>query len=172
MKKVMFIIVGMLFALNVNAASLVLTNISGGATTLTPGASVYGSSTVTGDEAVNSSWALSTDTDTNAAFSIGFSSLSSGISVSQVIDNAWVQLLKDGATILTVGPADVFGFTFSYLLESASSYTLNIFGDASGITPTTTQLSVSAVPIPAALFLFAPALLGFFGLRRKAAVAA
>ncbi|MBV1950731.1 MAG: hypothetical protein KUG64_00850, partial [Cycloclasticus sp.] len=29
-----------------------------------------------------------------------------------------------------------------------------------------------AVPIPAALFLFAPALLGFFGLRRKAAVAA
>tara|TARA_R110002095_G_scaffold209934_1_gene196800 strand:+ start:207 stop:344 length:138 start_codon:yes stop_codon:yes gene_type:complete len=33
-----------------------------------------------------------------------------------------------------------------------------------------TCASVSAVPIPAAL-LFAPALLGFFGLRRKAAVA-
>lgn len=31
-----------------------------------------------------------------------------------------------------------------------------------------TQSSVSAVPIPAALFMFAPALLGFFGLRRKA----
>ena len=29
-----------------------------------------------------------------------------------------------------------------------------------------------ATPIPAALFLFAPALLGFFGLRRKAALAA
>ena len=28
--------------------------------------------------------------------------------------------------------------------------------------------AVSAVPVPAALFLFAPALLGFFGLRRKA----
>lgn len=28
--------------------------------------------------------------------------------------------------------------------------------------------SVSAVPVPAALFMFAPALLGFFGLRRKA----
>ena len=34
------------------------------------------------------------------------------------------------------------------------------------------DVKVSAVPIPAALFLFAPALLGFFGLRRKAAVAA
>ncbi len=30
-----------------------------------------------------------------------------------------------------------------------------------------TYNSVSAVPVPAALFLFAPALLGFFGLRRK-----
>lgn len=32
--------------------------------------------------------------------------------------------------------------------------------------------SLSAVPVPAALFLFAPALLGFLGLRRKAALAA
>jgi len=32
--------------------------------------------------------------------------------------------------------------------------------------------NVSAVPIPAALWLFAPALVGFFGFRRKAAVAA
>ena len=34
------------------------------------------------------------------------------------------------------------------------------------------DVSVSAVPVPAALFLFAPALLGFLGLRRKTAVAA
>jgi len=34
------------------------------------------------------------------------------------------------------------------------------------------NLTASAVPVPAALFLFAPALLGFFGLRRKAALAA
>lgn len=31
--------------------------------------------------------------------------------------------------------------------------------------------NVSSVPVPAALFLFAPALLGFLGLRRKAAIA-
>jgi hypothetical protein len=30
-----------------------------------------------------------------------------------------------------------------------------------------TQSSVSTVPVPAALFMFAPALLGFLGLRRK-----
>jgi len=34
------------------------------------------------------------------------------------------------------------------------------------------NVSVSAVPLPAALFLFAPALLGFLGLRRKSALAA
>ena len=34
------------------------------------------------------------------------------------------------------------------------------------------DVSVSAVPVPAALFLFAPALLGLLGLRRKSAIAA
>ena len=34
------------------------------------------------------------------------------------------------------------------------------------------NVQVSAVPVPAALFLFAAALLGFLGLRRKAALAA
>ena len=34
------------------------------------------------------------------------------------------------------------------------------------------NVQISQVPVPAALLLFAPALLGFFGLRRKAAVAA
>jgi len=34
------------------------------------------------------------------------------------------------------------------------------------------DVSVSAVPVPAALFLFAPALLGLLGMRRKTAVAA
>ena len=46
------------------------------------------------------------------------------------------------------------------------------FGDASPIFSAGESLSVSAVPIPAALWLFAPALLGFFGLRRKAQNAA
>lgn len=34
------------------------------------------------------------------------------------------------------------------------------------------NIDVSAVPIPAAVFMFAPALLGFFGLRRKAKITA
>jgi len=33
-------------------------------------------------------------------------------------------------------------------------------------------MNVSAVPIPAAAFLFAPALIGFMGLRRKTNVSA
>ena len=50
-------------------------------------------------------------------------------------------------------------------------YFLDVDG-ISGHTFTGYDLSINAVPVPAALFLFAPALLGFFGLRRKMQAAA
>jgi len=43
---------------------------------------------------------------------------------------------------------------------------VGLFGDGFGI-DNVTYSSVSAVPLPAAAFLFGPALLGFFGFRRK-----
>ena len=53
------------------------------------------------------------------------------------------------------------------MLLAGVTYFFDISG-VSGGTPLTATLSISAVPVPAALFLFAPALLGFLGLRRKA----
>jgi len=47
---------------------------------------------------------------------------------------------------------------------------LSPFGD--GVGALRLDSNISAVPVPAALFLFAPAVLGFFGLRRKSAAAA
>lgn len=68
----------------------------------------------------------------------------------------------DVLSYLTLGVND----TFSFILEA-------IQGDFEfhlaklEITYTPSSASVSAVPVPAALFLFAPALLGLFSLRRK-----
>lgn len=62
-----------------------------------------------------------------------------------------------------------FGLTSTILFSDA------LIGDSEGNGGALTyakldnfQYSVSAVPVPAAAFLFAPALLGFMGLRRKA----
>lgn len=79
-----------------------------------------------------------------------------------------------GFTSLTDFPTyttdiDITGnYSFSVLLIEGVSYALDIL-DASG-NKLEYKVSVSAVPVPAALFLFAPALLGFLGLRRKSAV--
>ncbi|MBQ0841290.1 MAG: hypothetical protein KBT88_16025 [Gammaproteobacteria bacterium] len=44
---------------------------------------------------------------------------------------------------------------------------MNVFNAAFGSTVSLNYNSVSAVPVPAALFMLAPALLGFFGFRRN-----
>ena len=51
-------------------------------------------------------------------------------------------------------------FTSSFITLNSASLGNLVLGSAGSV--------VSAVPIPAAAFLFAPALLGFMGLRRKA----
>lgn len=105
---------------------------------------------------------------------------------SPYIDSAFFSLF-DGTTLLkaltladvsTVGDYGDTGWnTFSYSFVNAGSGLIS-FGVANlldnsvdskllvdNLTPT------NPVPVPAALLLFAPALLGFLGLRRKAAVA-
>ena len=63
--------------------------------------------------------------------------------------------------------ASVIGSFDSILLPSFEGFNFDvIFGDTFANLVVTS--SVSEVPVPAALFLFGPALLGFLGLRRKA----
>lgn len=61
---------------------------------------------------------------------------------------------------------NALGATFTLLSDATVQFFINDsnYGDNIG----GMSLNVSAVPIPAAAFLFAPALLGFMGLRRKA----
>jgi len=52
-------------------------------------------------------------------------------------------------------------------LSFNTSSAVDYKGSVTHLSGTITFNEVSAVPVPAALFMFAPALLGFFGLRRK-----
>jgi len=52
-------------------------------------------------------------------------------------------------------------------LSFDTSSAVNCCGSVNHLSGTIAFKEVSAVPVPAALFMFAPALLGFFGLRRK-----
>lgn len=67
--------------------------------------------------------------------------------------------------------ASIVGSFDSVILPSISGFNFElVFGDT--FANLVVSQAVSAVPVPAALFLFGPALLGFLGLRRKANLAA
>lgn len=79
--------------------------------------------------------------------------------------NAIQSLTGSGA-----GLADHSWVTYSLLVEGSGLDTLKFwaFGESDSYGGSLDNISVSAVPVPAAALLFAPAVLGFMGLRRKA----
>ena len=94
-----------------------------------------------------------------------------------------IEFFDSQLDIASVTLDNIYNFTFSALGGNVSQWSLGGTLLAAGnhtiaLAVTSAEaasqfnVKVSAVPVPAALFLFAPALLGFFGLRRKAAVAA
>jgi hypothetical protein len=166
MKKVMFLIVGMLLSANASAATLSLTT----AGTLNASQEVSavvnnGPVAIGSGETTGGSWwsdfNLTTDEDTSAVVEWSFNPESA---VSQAELSIW----DDGVRIIQEFVAG--DFITSVFLQAGHTYWVDFTSVTS--TALSYDISVSAVPVPAALFLFAPALLGFFGLRRKAAVAA
>ncbi|BDZ74625.1 hypothetical protein GCM10025856_23440 [Methylophaga marina] len=149
MKKAMLFVVAMMFSVAANAATFNLTT-SDSATIFDSGTSAV--SAAFGD--TNTTFSLEVIGDGPAAIDFDFSPAS-----------------KFSAGTLTIG-TEVFAVTpdFTTILNLAAG----IYSVTFDITPALGNMSfgVSAVPVPAALFLFAPALLGFLGMRRKNAVAA
>ncbi|MBL4743658.1 MAG: hypothetical protein JKX87_03325 [Cycloclasticus sp.] len=167
MKKVMFLIVGMLFAVSVNAATLTLTGAVGNA-----GAVKFGSGNlVTADwsssqnsgETINDVYTVTTDALSGGYLSVTFNPLTPGSTVSLFDGNSLINL-----AVNAVGPNG----SASYFWVLAANTVYNVYIDITNAVAASNYDLRIATPIPAALFLFAPALLGFFGLRRKAAVAA
>jgi len=163
MKKVMFVLVGLLLSFSVSAASL---NLTTGSTT--GFVTVNNSSIVDGFGYAHDTpvyvhdWdILTTDTDTAVLISVDFNPEDSGTSVS---------LWGNGSILSEVVGGDPISFIYNSLFVGVN-YFIRVIGVAE-VGSGSYHLTVSAVPIPAALWLFAPALIGLFGFRRKAAVAA
>jgi hypothetical protein len=162
MKKAMLFIVALLFSVSVNAATLSLTE--AGSTNASQSVDLSGSSVVLAGGTVSkkstwgSAFSLTTDTDTPVVIAWSFNPAITGAT------------LVFGTLGDTVSYAITEDFSFTAMLTAGTSYILSIIDATSGVVKY--DVSVSAVPVPAALFLFAPALLGFLGMRRKTAVAA
>ncbi|MES9940616.1 MAG: VPLPA-CTERM sorting domain-containing protein [Candidatus Thiodiazotropha sp. 6PLUC2] len=87
------------------------------------------------------------------------------LNVSQftIFDNASIALFSTGLD------GDLTSTTFTLAGLSAGLYTLRFIGDASGVFGAAYDVTVSAVPLPAAAWLFGSALIGFvaFSARRS-----
>ena len=162
MKKVMLFIVSMLFSLSVSAASL----------TVTPDAGFTGSIDDNGSDSVFLSSDKITESFTHVhtvtntsdfaqSFRLWvtsfFASIPEPISFSVVV----------GTTQIAV-PGNTYSFYNDVVLAAQESISVTVSAVLAEGTRGADYDLLLETPIPAALFLFAPALLGFFGLRRRA----
>jgi len=178
----MFLLVGMLFAASVNAATVNIINdevdvnaaVSGVSPSHDPAGMTFtlynDGSNAWADGDFHIGTAVTTDTTGDYAVEWSFNQANdfSGGYISQG-ENSFAP----GYGIADYPQAINGAYSYVINLIAGNTYFFDILGKGlSGLNITLTVGTVSAVPVPAALFLFAPALLGFFGLRRKAAVAA
>jgi hypothetical protein len=172
MKKAMLFAVALLFSVGVNAATLNLTGV--GSSGATQSVDVNNNSTVLagGTVSESSSWGSAfdltsnTDTAVKVEWSFNpFTALDSAVLVFSQISG------PSGGYVGNTQYFNITGdFSFTAFLTAGLYYAVDIIDATSNILKY--DVSVSAVPVPAALFLFAPALLGLLGMRRKTAVAA
>ncbi|WP_417535611.1 hypothetical protein [Methylophaga sp.] len=157
MKKAMLFVVALFFSISVNAATLSLSAAgSAGASQsvdLSDNSVVLAGGTVSKAGDWNSAFTLSTDVDTPVVIEWSFNPAITAAT------------LVFGAVGSTVSYAITEDFSFTAVLVTGVDYVLSIVDATSGAVKY--DVSVSAVPLPAALFLFAPALLGFLSLRKK-----
>tara|TARA_R110002153_G_scaffold18021_5_gene63281 strand:- start:117000 stop:117560 length:561 start_codon:yes stop_codon:yes gene_type:complete len=163
MKKVMLFIASMLFAVGVNAATLNLTNagttagVSQDTSSLT-NEIVSGFGQTGGSSSWSSLFSLTTTEDTMGVVEWSFNPEAAiTTAVLQIFD------VTNNAVLATYNVVGDFITSFQFF--AGTTYGID-FRDVDS-TATRYDVTVSAVPVPAALFLLAPALFGFLGLRRK-----
>ncbi len=169
MKKVMLFIVSMLFAVNVNAASIDVTEVGSSF------ASLANSSIANNGESVH----LSSGTFTGV-FSHEFDV--TNVRSDSTAFRLWANGSASSSTNMESFSVKVGGVEIATFIPAFSAYGVGVYNTILLAAGETVKLVVSgnftgigasyqttlATPIPAALFLFAPALLGFIGLRRRA----
>ena len=165
MKKTMLFFAALLLSFNVSAASLELVGAVGnkGTVGIASGSTVTAAtSSLSKGATVFDSFTLKTDAATTATLSLTFNPLAPTTSVS-IFDGTDII----GLSILKIGSLGILEYT--WVLDAATEYVINIFiGKALAGSNYDLRIATSEVPLPAALWLFAPALIGFLGFRRKA----
>lgn len=164
MSKVMFLIFGFLFSTVAFSATV---SING-----TTGSTVSTTNNATGPGSVPKYASYSYDVSSVDGAYTYFDVVFQDNSYTPLnVQDAGFELLSGGSTVYSGDFAGLSqGFDFVYQLVADVQYTLTVFATILQ-TPTRIALSASAVPVPAALWLFVPALLGLFGLRRKSIIA-
>ncbi|SFK20547.1 hypothetical protein [Methylophaga sulfidovorans] len=169
MKKAMLFVVALMFSVSVSAATLTLDGFSSfnasQEVSVSSGSTVLGGGYVTeGPGTWNSLFNLSSNEDTYAKIEWSFNPESN-------FTNAQLGFTAEGDYPVYTTLLNIMGdYSFVVFLEAGVEYAVDIINASRNVFKY--DVSVSAVPVPAAVFLFAPALLGFLGLRRKSAVAA
>ncbi|MDO8825439.1 hypothetical protein [Methylophaga sp.] len=168
MKKTMLFFAAMLFSFNVSAASLTLVGADTNAGTVGIGSGSVVTSSWSGGgiggATVNDVFTASSDVATIGTLALTFNPLIPSTSVS--IFDGFTTTVLDIVRIGSLGVVE-----YSWMLEAATNYVISVMigrGAAGSNYDLRLDSGISEVPVPAALWLFAPALLGFFGLRRKA----
>lgn len=176
MKKAMLFFVAFLFSVSAHAATLTLGNHA--ASNATQNANITSSDTaglgyveghgIAMKHPWSSAFVLSSDANTPAKVEWTFNP-------AERFTGALVGIKKLGSddyieryTVLEGG----LNFSFIAALSAGVNYIIDVFSTHEIAQSHNYTVTVSAVPVPAALFLFAPALLGLMGLRRKALKAA
>ena len=169
MKKTMLFFAAMLFSLNVSAAtlSLVGAGTNAGSVGIASGPVVTSSWSANGigGATINDVFTASSDVATTGTLSLTFNPLIPNRTSVSIFDGITTTFLD----VVRVGSLGVV--EFSWMLEAATNYVINVAigrGAAGSNYDLRLDSGISEVPVPAALWLFAPALLGFLGLRRKA----
>ncbi|PHS69263.1 MAG: hypothetical protein COB23_06480 [Methylophaga sp.] len=163
MKKVMLFAIALLFSVNASAASINVVNDD-----------VFGSAAFLGTAFNDTSSVVSNAVATEGEFEVLYSAVTD-VNTWAIVEwtfnpsttLAWADLAFD-STVSGFVPffETVSGAFATYVyLEALEIYFFDIIGESLGNLGVT--MTVTAVPVPAALFLFVPALLGLFGLRRR-----
>ena len=173
MKKVMLFIASMLFAVSANAATLSAATLSWVPDNADFALSVPGSEIgATETYSANGKGAHLDVLHFTSNVDTAISSLTTATTASQFSIKS---ITLDGVALsyLGVGLGNVAVWSLVGGMHILASIQHEVIVAVSSVTGAgQLNVQVSSVPVPAALFLFAPALLGFFGLRRKATTSA
>jgi uncharacterized protein YxeA len=166
MKKAMLFLVALLFSVSASAASLTISTYDANGATQKVNVSANGSDEIQGyGKVISNPWYslfdVISDEDTQVKVSLAFKP------EPQLVDGEVIVTRQDNWTIVKDLEFDGNVWWFNVHLFAGVKYAFDIFEE---LVPADTiySLKIRAVPAPAAAFLLAPALLGLFGLRRKA----